>query len=178
MVGNLESYKKIRKTSGGIMPLNVYPKFDHKPSYRLGDTATHGQTDGRTDGWTDGKVFPVYPPTLRSGYNYLSDHPKVHQTTPRSPRSKVCCQRKMHIEYGSNITNGSIENLQKYLMTPRCTNWPKNHQGLKVNFLRKRHSKYESSITHTSWKIHKVLVCNGPRCTDWPQSHNGQKFNV
>ena len=47
----LSRIKKIRKTSGGIMPLNVYAKFDEKPSYHLGDRArTHGRTDRQTDG--------------------------------------------------------------------------------------------------------------------------------
>ena len=49
----------------------------------------------------------------------LPDHPnmpKVHQT---APRSKVYSQRKMHTEYGSNIINGSRENLQS-------TWWPQD----------------------------------------------------
>ena len=52
------------------MPLNVYSKFDQKPSYRLGDRArTDGRTDARTDGQTDRRTdgrkgvssIPPYP---------------------------------------------------------------------------------------------------------------------
>ena len=49
----LRRIKKIRKTSGGIMPLNVYAKSGQKPSNHLRDRAgTDGQnvSDGRTYG--------------------------------------------------------------------------------------------------------------------------------